>query len=170
MASAANIAKRASVREHRLVRLPDLREAGDIPGFNFRGHPPTYIPLRNSIFYSCAASYAEEVSAGSIVGGHNKDDEKVFEDASPSFFDSLQTALWAGSVVLRRNRTAVLRPLKSLNKAEVVRLASSEGVPLDLTWSCHRNRDEHCWKCEGCVSRMRAFGRAGVEDPLLRKA
>lgn len=158
------------MKEHRLVRLPDLREAGDIPGFNRGLLPSTYIPLRNSIFYSFAASYAEEVSASSIVGGHNKDDEKVFEDVSSTFFDSLQKSLWTGSVALRRNRTSILRPLKELSKADVVRLASSKKVPLELTWSCHRNGDEHCWKCEGCHSRMRAFERAGVKDPLMRKA
>jgi 7-cyano-7-deazaguanine synthase len=166
--SASQVAKRASVKEHRLVRLPDLREAGDIPGFKRGALPSTYIPLRNSIFYSFAASYAEEVAAGTVVGGHNKDDEKVFEDVSSSFFDSLQKALWMGSDVLRRNRTRILRPLKDLDKAEVVRLASSNGVPLELTWSCHRNGDKHCWKCEGCLSRMRAFERAGVKDPLRR--
>jgi 7-cyano-7-deazaguanine synthase len=164
--SARAIAGRAGVVEHRVVRLPDLMEAGDMPGFKLRGRPPTYIPLRNSIFYSLAASYAEETGAGSIVGGHNKDDEKVFADVSSQFFTPLQAALRVASPVLRRNRLRIVRPLKNLTKPEVIRLAASFGVPLELTWSCHRSSREHCWRCEGCLSRRRAFMEAGVPDPL----
>lgn len=166
MKSARAVARKVRVKEHRLVRLPDLREAEDIPRFDFGSLPSTYVPLRNSIFYSFAASYAEETSAGLIVGGHNKDDEKVFDDVSPAFFDSLEIALWAGSATLRKNRVRIVRPLRKLDKAQVVGLAASTGVPLGLTWSCHRDGDEHCWKCNGCISRTRAFMGAGVKDPL----
>ncbi len=166
--SAKAIATRAGVQEHRLVRLPDLREAGDIEGAKFEGLPPAYIPLRNSIFYSFAASYAEETGAGSIVGGHNRDDSKVFADVSSGFFSALQSAFWAGSPLLRRDRIRIVRPLNSMSKAQVIKKASSIGVPLDLTWSCHRDGERHCWRCDGCVSRMNSFEAAGVPDPLVQ--
>ena len=164
--SAKAIAAEAGVVEHRLVRLPDLREAADIPGARFPGLPLTYIPLRNSIFYSIAAGYAEETGAGSIVGGHNRDDSGVFRDVSPEFFTTLERAFWAGSAILRRNRTRIVRPLKNRTKVQVVRLAASLKVPLELTWSCHRDGNEHCWKCDGCSSRRESFAKAGVKDPL----
>ena len=164
--SARAIAGHAGVLEHRIVRLPDLKEGGDIPGFKLAGRPPSYIPLRNSVFYSLAASFAEEVDADAIVGGHNKDDEKVFEDVSSRFFAPLQAALRAASPTLRRNRLRIVRPLRNLTKPEVIRLGVSLGVPLELTWSCHRDSAEHCWRCEGCLSRRRAFRVAGVPDPL----
>jgi len=164
--SARAIAGHAGVLEHRIVRLPDLKEGGDIPGFKLAGRPPSYIPLRNSVFYSLAASFAEEVDADAIVGGHNKDDEKVFEDVSSRFFAALQAALRAASPTLRRNRLRIVRPLRNLTKPEVIRLGVSLGVPLELTWSCHRDSAEHCWRCEGCLSRRRAFRVAGVPDPL----
>ncbi len=167
LSAAKEIAARAGVVEHRLVRLPDLREAGDIQGFELDGLPATYIPLRNSIFYSCAASYAEETGAALLVGGHNKEDERVFADVRSGFFRALQKALRSGSPVLRRNRVTITRPLKRMGKAEVVRLAASLGVPLGLTWSCHGEEEEHCWRCDGCLSRGRAFAAAGVTDPLL---
>jgi len=166
LGAARSIAARAGVVEHRIIRLPDLREAGDIPGFRLRGRPPSYIPLRNSIFYSFAASYAEEVEADSIVGGHNRDDEKVFADVGPRFFATLQSSLRTASPVLGKNRLSIVRPLSRLTKPEVIRLASSLGVPLELTWSCHRDTKEHCWECDGCLSRRRAFRAAGVPDPL----
>ena len=166
MRSARAIAAEAGVVEHRLVRLPDLREASDIPGFERAGLPPTYIPLRNAIFYSHAASYAEETGATLIVGGHNRDDEDVFADVSSDFFRDLQKAMLEGSPLLRGNRVRISRPLRHMRKAQVVRLAASAGVPLGLTWSCHRDGKEHCWKCEGCLGRMRSFDLAEVVDPL----
>ena len=164
--AAGGIARAASIREHRFVRLPDLREVGDIRRANFVGMPPTYIPMRNGIFYSLAASYAEEVSADLIVGGHNKDDVKTFADAAPAFFDGLGRAFRLGSPILRKRQARILLPLSEKTKAQVVRLASSLEVPLGLTWSCHGEGRSHCWECDGCRARMAAFEKAGVVDPL----
>ena len=164
--AARAVAKRAGVLEHRTVRVPDLREAGDIPGTRLHGLPSTYIPLRNAIFYSFAASYAEEVGAAAIVGGHNKDDEEVFEDVRPEFFRHLQRAMLASSARLRRRRLGIVRPLSEMSKAEVIREAASMGVPLGITWSCHRDGASHCWECPGCRARKEAFRRAGVPDPI----
>ena len=167
--AAREIASSAGVSEHRFVRLPDLKEAGDIVGAGFGRLPPTYIPLRNSIFYSFAASYAEEVGASSIVGGHNRDDEEIFEDVGSAFFRNLQGAYRAASPILRRNRITIARPLRDRSKPEVIRMATSLGVPLGLTWSCHRSGRRHCWHCDGCRARVKAFGAAGITDPLALK-
>lgn len=164
--AAGAIARAAGISEHRIVRLPDLWEAGDIEGAVFAGLPRTYIPMRNGIFYSLAASYAEEVGANLIVGGHNKDDVKTFADAAPAFFDGLERAFRVGSPILRKRRTRIILPLSEKTKAQVVRLASSLEVPLELTWSCHREGGSHCWECDGCRARMAAFEKAGVVDPL----
>ncbi len=166
--AAKAVGRSADVSEHRIVRLPDLREAGDIPRAKFEGLPPTYIPMRNSIFYSFAASYAEEVGADYVVGGHNKDDTEVFRDVSARFFASLEKAMWAGSKLLAERRTTILTPLRAKTKPEVVRLADSIGVPLSLTWSCHRDGAEHCWRCGGCLARLKAFNTAGLPDPLRK--
>ena len=164
--SAKAIAGAGGVKEHRLVRLPDLKEASEIAGGRFVGYTPTYIPMRNSIFYSFAASYAEEVGADAIVGGHNTEDGRVFRDVSPKFFAELQRAFWTGSRIIGTKKTRILMPLAGKTKVEVVRLAARIGVPLELTWSCHREGRKHCWECQGCVGRMDSFKRAGVPDPL----
>lgn len=164
--AARAIAQVAGISEHRFVRLPDLREAEDIRRASFVGVPPNYIPMRNGIFYALAASYAEEVGADFIVGGHNRDDIKAFADATPAFFDALGRALRVGSPILRKRRTRVLLPLSGKSKAQVIRLASSLEVPLGLTWSCHGDGGSHCWECGGCRARMAAFEKAAVVDPL----
>ncbi len=165
--AAKEIAASADLVEHRIVRLPDLKEAQDI-GRRFGDLPPTYIPMRNAVFYSLAASFAEETEAGYLVGGHNKDDMRIFQDTAPAFFGELEAAFRAGSRSLRERRLRILRPLQSKTKAQVVKLAYSLGVPLELTWSCLSDGETHCWKCEGCASRVRAFQAAGITDPLRR--
>ena len=168
--AAGAVAREAGIREHRIVRLPDLKEVSNIGGAVFVGMPPTYIPMRNCIFYSLAASYAEEVGADLIVGGHNKDDVKTFADAAPAFFNGLERAFHAGSPILRRRRTKIILPLSEKTKVQVIRLASTLEVPLGLTWSCHKEGRSHCWECDGCRTRMATFEEAGVVDPLRDEA
>ena len=164
--AAKAVAKAAAVKEHRLVRLPDLREVGEMEEGMFAGYPSTYIPMRNGVFYSFGASYAEEVRADFVVGGHNKDDRRAFRDVDPKFFAELQRAFWAGSRIIAAKKTRILRPLAEKTKVEVVGLAAGIGVPFELTWSCHKEGSEHCWLCEGCLGRAESFERAGVPDPL----
>lgn len=166
--AAKEVGEEARVTEHRIVRLPDLRERAHIRGVDFGGMPGTYVPMRNAMFYSWAAGYAEEVRAAAIYGGHNRDDLRVFPDVGEGFFEALQGLMSEGSPILRKSGTKIVRPLSSRSKTEVVRMASRLGVPLHLTWSCHRGGREHCWRCAGCRGRMTAFEGAGVADPIAR--
>ena len=167
ISSARRIALAANVAEHRVLEIPNLKEIGDLEAnSSFKGLPLTYIPARNMIFYSLAASFAEEVGANYILGGHNKDDLRTFEDTRREFFADLQKTIWSSSDRLRENRTTILRPLQHKTKPEVISLAASLGVPLGLTWSCHAEGDVPCLKCEGCVKRSEAFAIAKVGDPL----
>jgi 7-cyano-7-deazaguanine synthase len=163
------IARRAGVLEHRFFALPGLSEASDIrDNKRLAGLPPTFIPMKNAIYYSVAASYAEENQTNYIIGGHNKDDTLLFEDTSDEFFRNLQATLWSASRRLRERRTTILRPLQHMSKAEVVSTAANLKVPFELTWSCHRDGTKHCWKCRGCIWRTRAFKESGIRDPLFQ--
>jgi 7-cyano-7-deazaguanine synthase len=165
------LGRRVGVLEHRFVRMPDMREAGDISGSKVlarKSVPATYIPMKNAIYYFLAAAFAEEKGADCIIGGQNADDRRLFEDTGEEFFASLQKAIGYASPRLRGRGLRILRPLRDKSKGEVVALAAGMGVPLELTWSCHRSGGQHCWKCDGCRMRLEAFRAAGVEDPLRR--
>ncbi len=166
LVAAGRLAAASGAVEHRVFTMPDLMEAGDSGARRLAHLPPTYIPMKNSIFYSVAAAYAEEAGAALIVGGHNADDRGVFEDTSEEFFQSTERSLRAASARLRELDLRIWRPLSAMSKAEVVGLASKLSVPLELTWSCHRAGTTHCWECDGCRKRESAFRLAGVEDPL----
>jgi len=144
-----------------------LREVGDMRApRGLAGLPRAYIPMKNAIYYSVAAAFAEEVGAGRIVGGHNRDDMRVYEDTSEQFFSRLQSTLRSGSDRLRSRRMTIWRPLRGMDKASVVSMAYNLGVPFELTWSCHEEGTEHCGRCPGCLLRKRAFKEAGISDPL----
>jgi 7-cyano-7-deazaguanine synthase len=162
------VARAAGVSRQRMVRLPDMKESGELGVRMWPGMPRTYVPMRNAIFYSIAASVAEETGACMIVGGHNKDDGQVFGDARPRFFELLGDALREGYPGFTREGVEFSLPLARMTKPEVVRLAASKGVPLELTWSCHRDGPRHCWECEGCRKRSEAFREAGIPDPLAK--
>jgi 7-cyano-7-deazaguanine synthase len=165
--AARTIAKAAAVVEHRFVSIPQLRELADMrPARELEGLPATFIPMKNATYYSLAASFAEETGSSCIVGGHNRDDMRLFEDTSDEFFFHLQKALREGSSRLRQRRLKIWRPLSAMPKFRVIQEAAKLGVPLELTWSCHRLGRTHCWECEGCIARERSFLRAGVTDPL----
>lgn len=162
------LGRSAGVLEHRYVAVPDLRELEDMgPAPSLAGLPPSYIPMKNAVYYSFAAAFAEETGASVIIGGHNGDDGEVFEDTSAAFFEDLQAAFRVGSSRLRKSRLRIWTPLSSMKKAEVVRLGDRLGVPFEMTWSCHQEGRKHCWSCHGCLQRVQAFETAGVKDPLL---
>jgi 7-cyano-7-deazaguanine synthase len=172
LAAAKRVGKSGGVVEHRFVSIPELKEAGDVrgsKGLSWMTVPATYIPMKNAIYYSLAAAYAEEKGSDLIIGGHNADDARVFEDTSEEFFADLRKTLYDASPRFRTNGLVILRPLSRLSKSEVVRLAAELGVPFRLTWSCNRAGEVHCWKCAGCAQRREAFDKAGINDPLRPK-
>jgi 7-cyano-7-deazaguanine synthase len=122
--------------------------------------------MKNAIYYSIAAAYAEENGTNCIIGGHNKDDEDIFEDTGDVFFKNLRRTFWSASRRLSERRINIMRPLKRMTKPEVIAMGTRLHVPFELTWSCHLDGSKHCWRCSGCRARREAFAAAGVSDPL----
>lgn len=155
----------AGIRETISVPLPFLREIADLPEGTLKNQalcraPEGYIPLRNLIFYALAAGYAEILGAGCLVGGHNRTDCERFPDAGKPFWQALgrilQQSMWSYPDL----KLQVILPLIDLDKAGVIRLARTLGVPFDLTWSCYFDAEAPCGACASCRERAAAFAAA----------
>ncbi len=132
-----------------------------------KGEKPvsTYVPFRNGLFLSSAASIALSKECGVIYYGAHADDAAGFAypDCSEVFNDAMNKAIYEGS----GHQLKIEAPFVRMNKAEVVKLGLELGVPYELTWSCYEGDDKPCGKCGTCIDRARAFAANGVEDPAL---
>lgn len=131
--------------------------------------PVTYVPARNSIFLSLAASLAEVKGAGEIYFGANVLDYSGYPDCRPAFLETFEELIFRGTKTgTEGRRIRVVTPLLKLSKVEIVRLAQKLGVPFEWTWSCYRGEEFPCGECDSCILRAKGFREAGMEDPLLR--
>ena len=132
-----------------------------------KGEKPvsTYVPFRNGLFLSSAASIALSKNCGRIYYGAHADDAAGFAypDCSEVFNDAMNKAIYEGS----GHQLRIEAPFVRMNKAEVVKLGLELGVPYALTWSCYEGGERPCGKCGTCIDRASAFAANGVKDPAL---
>jgi 7-cyano-7-deazaguanine synthase len=133
-----------------------------------RGEPPAfdtpdedvYLTGRNIILLSKAAIYCAQHDIARVVLGPLAGNP--FPDATPDFFAAMSRAMSLGLAHDLRIET----PFGDKEKADVIRLGVSLGVPMELTLSCMNPRDGlHCAVCSKCRERRDAFNDAGVADP-----
>ena len=130
--------------------------------------PVTYVPARNIIFLSIAASYAEATGAKAIFIGANALDYSGYPDCRPEFFAAYQKMLKQGLKAGVEGKTIkVHTPLIRKTKAQIIRLGIKLKVPYHLTWSCYNGGKKPCGTCDSCLLRAKGFDAAGVRDPLL---
>lgn len=129
--------------------------------------PSTYVPARNIIFLSYAASFAEAIGAAVIFIGANAVDYSGYPDCRPEFFTSFQNVLAKGVKTGVEGRVIkVATPLAKKTKADIIKLGLALRVPYHLTWSCYAGGRRPCGVCDSCVLRYRGFEAAGAKDPL----
>ena len=130
----------------------------------------TYVPFRNGLMLSMAASFADSLYGDEEIElyiGVHKDDAAVnaYADCSTSFVDAMASAISIGTY----GRIHLVAPFIDKNKAEVVRTGLNIGVPYHLTWSCYEGGQEPCGKCATCIDRAKAFSANKVQDPIFTK-
>ncbi|MGC9142216.1 MAG: 7-cyano-7-deazaguanine synthase QueC [Caldimicrobium sp.] len=135
-----------------------------IPEDEEGGIPSTYVPFRNGIFLSIAASWAEVISAKKIFIGVNQVDFSGYPDCRASFIEAFNQAIKEGTKP--ETQIEIEAPLLNLSKKEIVLLGVKLGTPFELTWSCYKDTEVACGRCASCKLRLKAFREAGVEDPI----
>lgn len=125
----------------------------------------TYVPFRNGLFLSAAASIALSRDCEVIYYGAHADDAAGFAypDCSPVFNNAMNTAIYEGS----GHQLRIEAPFVNKNKSDIVAIGLKLGVPYELTWSCYEGGDKPCGKCGTCIDRAAAFAANGVADPAL---
>ncbi|MBR0511367.1 MAG: 7-cyano-7-deazaguanine synthase QueC [Ruminococcus sp.] len=126
----------------------------------------TYVPFRNGLFLSSAASIALSNGCTEIYYGAHSDDAagNAYPDCSSDFNDAINRAIYLGS----GGELRVTAPFIGMNKAQVVAEGLKLNVPYELTWSCYEGGDKPCGVCGTCRDRIAAFRANGIEDPAMK--
>lgn len=125
----------------------------------------TYVPFRNGLFLSAAASIGLSKGCGEIYYGAHADDSagNAYPDCSEVFYNAMNTAIYEGS----GKQIKLCAPFVNITKADVVKLGLDLNVPYEYTWSCYEGKDEPCGICGTCRDRANAFKANNVPDPYF---
>ncbi|MGL5435565.1 MAG: 7-cyano-7-deazaguanine synthase QueC [Lachnospiraceae bacterium] len=129
------------------------------------GNPvSTYVPFRNGLFLSAAASMALSLECRQVWYGAHRDDAagNAYPDCSETFFNGMKLAVCEGT----GGQLELIAPFISHNKAEVIRQGLQLNVPYQYTWSCYEGSETACGKCGTCIDRRLAFDHNHTTDPI----
>lgn len=130
--------------------------------------PVTYVPGRNILFLSFAASYAEAKGAEAIFIGVNALDYSGYPDCRPEFIQAYQEAVRLGTKAgVEGTPIRIETPLLHWSKAEIIKHGLAVGTDYGLTWSCYQGGEVPCGACDSCLLRAKGFAEAGVLDAAL---
>lgn len=163
--------------QHRIVTL-NINDFGgsaltdhtlDIPKYAKRDEIPiTYVPARNTVFFSIALGLAEVLGAYDIFCGICAIDYSNYPDCRPEYIASFQhMANLATKTGVAGQSIQFHAPLLYLTKAEIILLGTQLGVNYAKTVSCYQATDAGlaCGYCDCCVIRANGFKQAGLTDP-----
>ncbi len=153
-----------SLLSHSDQEIPQENYATQLDGQE--GKPvTTYVPFRNGLFLSVAASVALSKGCEIVNYGAHRDDAagQAYPDCSQEFYDAMNAAIVEGS----GGQARLEAPFVGMTKAEVVKIGLKLHVPYQMTWSCYEGGEKPCGHCATCIDRAKAFAANGVKDPAL---
>jgi len=177
--AAKSLAQEAGVVSHQVVSLrldqwggsslTDSTMQVEDGNVNREDIPVTYVPARNMVFLSVAASFAEAVKAQDIFIGVSQVDYSGYVDCREEFIEAMENAVNKGTVMGAEQNIPIRihAPFIHKTKSEEIQMGKELGVPFELTWSCYRGGTKPCGTCDSCLLRAKAFEDAGVVDKAL---
>lgn len=156
-----------SLLQHSTNAVPEGDYATQI-GRSENGMVATYVPFRNGLFLSTAASLAvslyPEDDVAIYIGAHADDAAgNAYADCSTAFVEAMDDAINIGTY----KKVTIVAPFVECSKEQVVKRGLDLHVPYELTWSCYEGTDKPCGKCGTCIDRAKAFEANDVTDPAL---
>jgi len=126
-----------------------------------------WVPARNVVLISVAASLLDALGGGDIIVGFNAEEGATFPDNTREFVERMNGMLEYGTMAEVR----VVAPLIDLDKAGIARLLKELGARYEYSNSCYMprgftedGRPIHCGRCESCVRRHRGLIEGTGED------
>jgi 7-cyano-7-deazaguanine synthase len=155
---------------HKVISLPWLKEITNTSLVNPKSEVPknmdidkmseitetakkVWVPNRNGVFLSIAASFAESLGAKTIVPGFNREEATTFPDNSGAFLESFTDSLSYSTL----SGVEVQCFTTELNKTEIARKGRELEVKFEYVWPCYFAGPEHCGECESCLRYDRAM-------------
>ncbi len=126
--------------------------------------PNTYVPFRNGNLIAIATAWAEVINANRIYIGAVEVDGSGYPDCKKEFFTDLEKAINSGTK--DDFLVKIFTPIINMSKSETLLIGKELQVPFNLSWSCYKNNDLACGKCDSCYLRLKAFKEAGLVDPI----
>jgi 7-cyano-7-deazaguanine synthase len=135
--------------------------------------PNTFVPGRNLLFLTQAASYAYTRGIRDVVTGVCQTDFSGYPDCRLDTIQALQKSLHLGlGWPERGGQFRIHTPLMFRTKAESVRMAQKWNALESLAYShtCYEGAFPPCGRCPSCLLRAKGFAEAGIPDPLAERA
>ncbi len=129
--------------------------------------PTSYVPFRNANILSACVSWAEVINAEAIFIGAVYEDSSGYPDCRPEFYKAFEKVIDIGTKP--STKIKIVTPVIYLSKDEIVKKGIELNAPFHLTWSCYQDEKTACGVCDSCALRLRAFKKAGIEDPIAYK-
>ena len=171
------IANHFQVIEHKIIEI-DLTVFGgsaltdksiDIPENESQGIPVTYVPARNTIFFSLALAWAEVIGANSIYSGVNAIDYSGYPDCRPEYIEAMQGLVnLATKATVEGDSIAIEAPLLNMNKIDIIKKGIENDVDFSKTVSCYQltKQSKSCGVCDSCRIRLKAFEELNLIDRI----
>jgi len=174
--AARYLANQPGVLSHHVLNVPVGQIGGSsltdfsmpIPQQLSEGIPNTYVPARNLIFLSFAASLAEAQGVSDIFLGVNAVDYSGYPDCRPAFLESFERTVALGTKAWDKGGTLRIHaPLLHLTKVDIIKKGLALGVDYKHTISCYQIDEQGlaCGVCDSCRLRLAGFEQAGTLDP-----
>lgn len=117
-----------------------------------------WVPNRNGLFVSVAASIAEAKNYDEVVVGFNLEEAETFPDNSTDFVLKTNEALSYST----KNKIKLVSPTIDLNKVEILKMGLELELEPKKVWPCYKDSKEICRTCESCKRFLRATTELGV--------
>ena len=143
------------------ISMPTIKDVLGDP------RPKTYVPNRNMILMSVAASFAEVEGFDTIIMGLQIHDEYGYHDTTGRFVNKVNDVLSENRIIKIR----VIAPFAKLSKVDELRILYDLEGSLSLTQhtlTCYNPNDkgESCGRCPSCSERIANFMMLGEKDPI----